>query len=281
MFIGKQKTPLSVLEKKVPRNPKYKNVRGNLDTGSSMSKVKVISTKEFLRRQNEIFTRIKPRDLAEALELDPFSKDASEEKREGKSEDSQRPETSGSSLLLLDLRELSDYRTCHIKTAVSYPIVNINQDRFTMDMYRFKNKQGKIIVVYDDDERTASNGATVLVERGFENVRLLSGGLTIFGNMLGHLLEGELPEHLVKKKTISPTGSTATRRSERRRRRHDGASSPRESYPGSVSGFSTTSSVVSHRSTFSRAPRWKSDASTTQQHKEILARMQHKSYTNQ
>lgn len=39
-----------------------------------------------------------------------------------------------------------------------------------------KNKEGKIIVLYDEDERLGPNVATTLVQRGYDNLFLLSGG---------------------------------------------------------------------------------------------------------
>ncbi|ETE58313.1 Centrosomal protein of 41 kDa, partial [Ophiophagus hannah] len=39
-----------------------------------------------------------------------------------------------------------------------------------------KNAHGKIIILYDDDERVASQAATTMCERGFENLFMLSGG---------------------------------------------------------------------------------------------------------
>lgn len=39
-----------------------------------------------------------------------------------------------------------------------------------------KNAHGKIIILYDDDERLASQAATTMCERGFENLFMLSGG---------------------------------------------------------------------------------------------------------
>jgi hypothetical protein len=39
-----------------------------------------------------------------------------------------------------------------------------------------KNQPGKIIVVYDEDERLGHNAATTLVQRGYDNLFLLSGG---------------------------------------------------------------------------------------------------------
>ena len=42
-----------------------------------------------------------------------------------------------------------------------------------------RNREGKIIVLYDEDERLAPLAATTLVERGYENLFLLSGGQSI------------------------------------------------------------------------------------------------------
>ena len=39
-----------------------------------------------------------------------------------------------------------------------------------------KNIPGKIIVIYDEDERIAPNAATTLVQRGYDNLFILSGG---------------------------------------------------------------------------------------------------------
>ena len=39
-----------------------------------------------------------------------------------------------------------------------------------------KNQDGKIIILYDNDETMAHRAATTLVERGYENLFMLSGG---------------------------------------------------------------------------------------------------------
>ena len=64
-----------------------------------------------------------------------------------------------------------------------------------------------MIVLYDEDERLASKAANTMSQKGFENVHMLSGGLKRFGWDHPELLEGELPDHLAKPKTPSPTGS--------------------------------------------------------------------------
>jgi rhodanese-related sulfurtransferase len=85
------------------------------------------------------------------------------------------------SYLLLDVREEQDYLVRgHLVTAVSYPISKLNLVNFeTSAMLAFKNRPGKIIVLCDLDESLACRGATTLVQRGYENVLMLSGGLKV------------------------------------------------------------------------------------------------------
>lgn len=47
----------------------------------------------------------------------------------------------------------------------------------TKDMLAYKNQPGKMIIVYDDMEKVAPRVATTLVQRGYNNVHMLSGGL--------------------------------------------------------------------------------------------------------
>lgn len=39
-----------------------------------------------------------------------------------------------------------------------------------------KNAPGKIIIIYDEDERIATQAATTMCQRGIENLYMLSGG---------------------------------------------------------------------------------------------------------
>ena len=57
----------------------------------------------------------------------------------------------------------------HMKNNLT-PFLNSNQ----------KNQEGKIIIVYDCDEVPAHRAATTLVERGYENLFMLSGGRPVF-----------------------------------------------------------------------------------------------------
>nr|XP_022297553.1 centrosomal protein of 41 kDa-like isoform X1 [Crassostrea virginica] len=83
--------------------------------------------------------------------------------------------------LLLDIRDADSFEDCHIITAKNYPTSMLSRatNYESKDMLAFKNQPGKIIVVYDEDERLGPNAATTLVQRGYDNLFLLSGGLRI------------------------------------------------------------------------------------------------------
>ena len=83
--------------------------------------------------------------------------------------------------LLLDIREEDAFRAGHIRTAENFPTSRLSR-AFQFETKRlrsFCNQEGKIIVVYDEDETMAPRAATILVERGYENVFLLSGGINV------------------------------------------------------------------------------------------------------
>ncbi|KAM9753655.1 centrosomal protein of 41 kDa [Menidia menidia] len=83
--------------------------------------------------------------------------------------------------LLLDVRDCEQYDNCHIISAHSFPIAMLSRtiNPYTKEVLEYKNAPGKIIIVYDEDERMASQAATVMCERGFENLFMLSGGLKV------------------------------------------------------------------------------------------------------
>ncbi|KAI0223033.1 Centrosomal protein of 41 kDa [Lamellibrachia satsuma] len=83
--------------------------------------------------------------------------------------------------LLLDVRDSDDYMQCHLVTAVSYPKANLSRatNYESKEMLAYKNKPGKIIIIYDEDERLAHSVATTLVQRGYDNLFMLSGGLKV------------------------------------------------------------------------------------------------------
>ncbi|XP_059703604.1 centrosomal protein of 41 kDa isoform X1 [Haemorhous mexicanus] len=113
--------------------------------------------------------------------------------------------------LLLDVRDREAYEQCHIVGAYSYPIATLSRtmNPYTNNILEYKNAHGKIIIVYDNDERLASQAATTMCERGFENLFMLSGGLKVLAQKIPEgLITGTLP---VSCQVAAPTG-TARRR---------------------------------------------------------------------
>ncbi len=62
------------------------------------------------------------------------------------------------------------------RAAVSFPARFILQDRISPELFAAKNRPDVIIVAYDSDERTAAAAVNQFLQKGFENVVLLTGG---------------------------------------------------------------------------------------------------------
>ncbi|XP_065795501.1 centrosomal protein of 41 kDa isoform X2 [Muntiacus reevesi] len=116
--------------------------------------------------------------------------------------------------LLLDVRDRDSYQQCHIVGAYSYPIATLSRtmNPYSNDILEYKNAHGKIIILYDDDERLASQAATTMCERGFENLFMLSGGLKVLAQKFPEgLITGSLPASC--QQALLPPGSARKRSS--------------------------------------------------------------------
>lgn len=77
-----------------------------------------------------------------------------------------------------------------LKESINYPAANIARDKMIPELFRFKNKPNKLIIVYMGDERKGCAAANLLVEKGYENTFLLSGGIDQFNEEFHSLVEG-------------------------------------------------------------------------------------------
>ncbi|KAK9516239.1 hypothetical protein VZT92_024182 [Zoarces viviparus] len=114
--------------------------------------------------------------------------------------------------LLLDVRDRDQYDCCHIISAHRFPIAMLSQtmNPYTKEVLEYKNTAGKIIIMYDEDERMASQAATVMCQRGFENLFLLSGGLKVIAQRFPEgMTTGSIPTSCLS----SPTSLRAKRSS--------------------------------------------------------------------
>uniref|UniRef100_A0A8C0BNW6 Centrosomal protein 41 n=1 Tax=Buteo japonicus TaxID=224669 RepID=A0A8C0BNW6_9AVES len=103
--------------------------------------------------------------------------------------------------LLLDVRDRDAYDQCHIVGDINDHLKLTILSSFTYQ----KNAHGKIIILYDNDERLASQAATTMCERGFENLFMLSGGLKVLAQKIPEgLVTGSLP---MSCQLAAPTGS--------------------------------------------------------------------------
>jgi centrosomal protein CEP41 len=99
--------------------------------------------------------------------------------------------------LLLDLRTKDEYDQSHIITALNYPTAMLSRsvNNETPELLAYKNQPGKIIVVYDDEERIAPRAAQTLVQRGYDNLFMLSGGMKLAWKKFPEgLISGQLPD---------------------------------------------------------------------------------------
>jgi len=102
--------------------------------------------------------------------------------------------------LLLDVREQDAYSKCHIITSLNYPSSRLARvmNFETPELLAYKNKEGRIIVLYDEEENLAPKVAQTFVERGYENLFLLSGGMKVGLQIFPiGLFFGTPPRHLL------------------------------------------------------------------------------------
>ncbi len=66
----------------------------------------------------------------------------------------------------------------------------VNQDKTIPEVHRFKNKEDKKIIMYVNDERNGIAAARALVDRGYDNSYLLTGGIEKFIEDYPNLIEG-------------------------------------------------------------------------------------------
>jgi len=127
--------------------------------------------------------------------------------------------------LLLDLRDEADFEDCHIATAICYPHTQVtlglffcyvdacnlsfyenalnpppwqlthSTNYFSSEIYRYKNRPDRMIIIYDDDERISSAAGKLFVERGVENVYVLTGGLRKFSDKHEDFVTGTPPQY--------------------------------------------------------------------------------------
>lgn len=158
-------------------NPRYAHVEAKTDSGPNMRKVEDrfgITSARYKR--TEVFRRIKPEKLA--LEL-----------RAGTVDD----------VLILDLREKDEFEAFRVRGAHNYPASMMSRSmyQFTPEILEFKNKEGKLMVLYDLEEKLSVAVACNWYEKGIDNFVVMSGGALALARTHPDLIDGALPMHLI------------------------------------------------------------------------------------
>eukprot|EP00762_Andalucia_godoyi_P002047 ANDGO_02481.mRNA.1 hypothetical protein GUITHDRAFT_111821 len=180
-----------ILDKKVPRNPKYETVGAVIDTGNNVRKFLEKNAVHLHARfrKEEHFKRIKRNTLAQLLQT--IEKDGE--------------------VLVLDVRSPEEYEECHLNESVSYPstVFFRSVNNYSPQVMRFFNKENHIVVIYDNDEKLYQELGNHFYERNIDNVYALTGGLPEFAELYPELLSSPMPERLIPKKSpVKKVGSS-------------------------------------------------------------------------
>lgn len=173
-------------------------MRGTLDTGLTIGKVKFITAREYSKRRDEIFFRLTKNQIFELLneyeadESESITETAHNSLRIVSYADSAGP-VYDKPYLILDVREPEYFNQYHIVQARSFPYTMLRRDQMHPEIYRFRNKPETLIIICCDDEKISWESAKVLVDRGVDNVFLLTGGILEFAYEFPQFVEGNPP----------------------------------------------------------------------------------------
>lgn len=193
------------LQRKAPEQTKYVTVKPIVETGLTSELAGYMREKEMkLKRQpGELFTRVGTSKVAKYVEsLNPKSVERLPDGGYANPIDEYRTgshENTLEDIMLLDCRPVEDFNACHIQGAIHYPKVRLNHATypFLNEMFSYRNKDNKLIVVYDLDESIAVEVTNAVYQRGINNIAMMAGGLQEFVQDYKSLITGESPVPIV------------------------------------------------------------------------------------
>ena len=220
--------PVLNLEKRVPQNPRYASVSPVVNTGAVASKqatTKPMTDQQISKRRNELFKRVRSAKVADVLKsieaaeppesiYDAISDEASSgdcsQSVNSKSVISVGEQSVGAfsrvssdslgvidarNFLIVDVRSPEEYSQSRILYSVNNPGSLISRDVMQKSLHAFKRKiKGKYLLVYHCDDRQSASYATLLCEKGWEEVYIVEGGFDEFKSCYPELIES-VEEH--------------------------------------------------------------------------------------
>ncbi|KPA82384.1 hypothetical protein ABB37_03462 [Leptomonas pyrrhocoris] len=194
-----------VLQRRTTTNAKYNGVQAVVESGVTAQVAQYMKESKIKTKQQpgELFKRTRTDAVASylrgqepkvALEDGGFAHPMDEY---GGAESGEGKQTID--YLLLDCRDLEHYEACHIKTALHYPKIKLHHatSPFLPEMYVFRNKENKRIVLYDLEEEAVVPIANVMFQKGVDNVSIIAGGLREFAQDYAAMLTGPCPVPIV------------------------------------------------------------------------------------
>jgi hypothetical protein len=186
--------------------------------------VEVISDKKMSKLKSEIFERIKSKNLAELINgdshneniynLDQLSNNLNNLKIINSENDNIISKNYiNNKYLILDLRVEEEYNKFRIKEALCMPYFHLSQDKYIPKFYEYKNRDNKFIIVYHLDDKLSAHYSQLMIQKGINNIKCLTGGIEKFCKEYPELIEGAAPTELlylkkVKKKITVPRQGT-------------------------------------------------------------------------
>lgn len=230
--IGEKYGSKSLMDKKIKASTKYSHISQVVDTGKTIKDVRFASDQLVSKRKNELFKRVKSSTIVKLLNQNPQTESIynmvgetdqqKNEDNEGKSVVSSMTAKSNMThqtnvtavtyatemlgnladidFIIFDLRDIENYNEYHIRDAFSYPGCMITRDKFLPQMISMKNKDGKMIILYCQDERTGTPYAGLLFEKGYDNIYFLSGGIEEFAMHFPDYCDGNKVDMLINMK---------------------------------------------------------------------------------
>ncbi len=226
-----------VLKKRIVSNPRYDDLQPTVECGITVGLAKLIRESEpsVKQKDGELFRRVRASTIAAYLEeklneererefrqqyahnpeFQRQAQDAAQSPLPPQLDEYRLPVAPKKDYLLLDTRDREDFEKCHIAGAMHYnPIKLVHATNpYTPEILQFKNKEHRVIVLYDLDEEIVVNKkvANVFFEKGADNVVIISGGLKEFVQNFSHLIYGESPVPILPKNArVQSRGGTSS-----------------------------------------------------------------------
>lgn len=226
------KKPMSTLDKVVPKSSRYDHIQSTVSSGPNVLRAKDVTTRQIVQQRDEIFARISAQELFQLIaHVDVHPKESvnnpiSSASHTGgprivtiDSEDTGPgipSHQAADPFILLDVRQNESYSRFHIMDSMNMPKnIYLTQDRVPNELFAIKRQKSppKLIIIDESTggvfkEKEAIEVATRLVQQGYMNVHVLTGGLTTFAVSFGDLLQGPEAESFSQKCASDAAGPT-------------------------------------------------------------------------